>query len=114
MLNSKEVYHVILLCQEEEGKKGTMFSATNLKTNKEVRRWSCRLGVRQHLLGGTAAYSAEEKNFITVWDPNAKTRKKYRQLNIGTLIRLQVCGIVLVSDGKPTPAYLKLASKIMV
>lgn len=109
MLNSAVIFYIIKAIEEEHNAKGAFFSATNVKTDGTIRKWSCRLGVRKHLRGGRPAYNAEEKNFITVWDPNAKgpDDRKYRQLNISTLTDLQVCGEVVVKDGRPTSIYYK-------
>lgn len=109
MLNSAVIFYIIKAIEDEHNAKGTFFSATNVKTDGSIRKWSCRLGVRKHLRGGPPAYNAEERNFITVWDPNAKgpDDRKYRQLNISTLTDLQVCGKVVVKGGQPTAVYYK-------
>lgn len=109
MLNSAVIFYIIKAIEDKHNAKGAFFSATNVKRDGSLRKWSCRLGVRKHLRGGRPAYNAEERNFITVWDPNAKGSddRKYRQLNIGTLEDLQVCGEVVVKDGAPTSVYFK-------
>lgn len=98
-MNAKEVRRVI---QKVDQGRGTFFSAINVKRDGTTRRWVCRLGVRKHLHGGPEAYNAESRNLLTVWDPNASGRDKYRNINISTLSFLKVRGIVLVKNGKPT------------
>lgn len=99
---SNVLYHMIKLVQRDNNNIGGFFSAENTKTDGSIRKWSCRLGVKSDLRGGQAMYSAEDKNFITVWCSKAKM---YRQLNVNTIINLQVGGKVIIENGEPTSTY---------
>ena len=107
---AKRVKDVITKVQEVKKKKGTFFSAVNRKKDGDRRVWNCKLKVIKHLKGVGPRYSAEEKNFITVWDPNAKGDRKYRQLDVSTLEYLKVCGEVLVEEAIPTAKYFRYLS----
>jgi len=106
MLKAAQVRQVILIVQAENNKRGTMFSAENV-TKKGDRKWACRLDVRKHLKGGSRAYDFNEKNLLSVWDPNAKgdPDKKYRCIQIDTLKYLRAAKVELVVNGRPTKAY---------
>jgi len=73
--------------------KGTIFTAINIKTNGEVRKYICRLGVRKHLRGGELPYDPAEKGYLPIFDMQ---KKEYRMLNLKTLTYLKVRGRVLI------------------
>jgi len=85
--------------------RGTFFTVINVKINGETRRYNCRLGVKTYLKGGDLPFSAEEKNLITVFDV---FKSEYRNINVATIKELQVRGIKLITDSKPTPHLLTL------
>ena len=52
---------------------GKIFSVEFIKrTTGELRRMTCRIGVKKHLKGGEKAYSAAQKRLLTVFDMDAK------------------------------------------
>jgi hypothetical protein len=104
-LDSSIIYYMILIIQAKEGKRGTFFSAKNTTNDGRTRKWTCRLGVAKYVNGTGAPYSAQERNFITVWDPNASGDRKYRQLNVNTLRELRVCKQQVIRNGNPTKVY---------
>lgn len=72
---------------------GTIFTAMCVKTNGELRKYVCRLGVRKHLKGGELPYNPAEKGLLPIFDMQ---KRKYRMLNLKTLTYLKVRGRVLI------------------
>jgi hypothetical protein len=70
----------------------TFFSATFLKKDGTIRKMNARLGVKKHLKGGEKSYTAEDFNYITVFD---MVKKQYRTINVSTLLELKVNGKVI-------------------
>jgi hypothetical protein len=69
---------------------GQIFSVEFIKrTTGELRRMVCRLGVKKHLRGGTAAYDAREHNLLTVFDME---KNGYRSIPVEAVLSLTVHG----------------------
>jgi hypothetical protein len=69
---------------------GQIFSVEFIKrTTGELRRMVCRLGVKKHLKGGTAAYDAKEHNLLTVFDME---KNGYRSIPVEAVLSLTVHG----------------------
>lgn len=66
------------------------------RTNNEVRRMCCRLGVRKYLTGKGAAYDAAEKGLLVVFDMG---RRAYRSVPLDGLTAVRVGGeLIPVTD----------------
>jgi len=71
--------------------KGRFFSVEFIKrTNGQLRRMNCRLGVKGHLKGGSLKYNAKDRGLICVWDSR---KKQYRMVNLETLVYLTMEGL---------------------
>jgi len=69
---------------------GQIFAVEFIKrTDGTLRRMVCRLGVRKHLRGGTAPYSAKEHNLLTVFDME---KGGYRSIPVEAVQSLTVHG----------------------
>ncbi len=69
---------------------GRTFSIWFIKrTNGELRKMVCRLGVKKHLKGGKKAYSTKAHNLLTVFDMQSKG---YRSIPVDAIQRLSVNG----------------------
>ena len=69
---------------------GAIFSVEFIKrSNGELRKMVCRLGVKKHLKGGTKAYDAKEHNLLTVFDME---KEGYRSIPVDSIQRLTVNG----------------------
>ncbi len=69
---------------------GQIFSVEFIKrTDGSLRRMVCRLGVKKHLKGGTAAYDAKEHNLLTVFDME---NRGYRSIPVEAVQSLTVHG----------------------
>lgn len=73
-------------------KNGRFFTVTFTKrTTGDLRTMNCRLGVKQHLKGGTKSFKDDDKNLLTVWD---NTKHAYRSIPLENLIELRSGGKV--------------------
>jgi hypothetical protein len=71
---------------------GRVFGVTFVKrTDNTVRTLNARFGVTSALKGGKAAYNANEKGLMTVYDQNAHS---YKQINLAAIRSLTVDGEV--------------------
>ncbi|SET44104.1 hypothetical protein SAMN05216326_12718 [Nitrosomonas marina] len=69
---------------------GTIFSVEFIKrSNGELRKMICRLGVKKHLRGGDKAYNAKHHNLLTVFDME---KGGYRSIPVDAIQRLCVNG----------------------
>ncbi|SEN71139.1 hypothetical protein [Nitrosomonas marina] len=69
---------------------GTIFSVEFIKrSNGELRKMICRLGVKKHLRGGDKAYDAKHHNLLTVFDME---KGCYRSIPVDAIQRLCVNG----------------------
>jgi WYL domain-containing protein len=69
---------------------GTIFSVEFIKrSNGELRKMVCRLGVKKHLRGGNKAYDSKQYNLLTVFDME---QKGYRSIPVDAIQRLSVNG----------------------
>lgn len=69
---------------------GQIFSVEFIKrTDGSLRRMVCRLGVKKHLKGGTAAYDAKEHDLLTVFDME---KGGYRSIPVEAVQSLTVHG----------------------
>ena len=69
---------------------GTIFSVEFIKrSNGELRKMVCRLGVKKHLRGGDKAYDAKHHNLLTVFDME---KGGYRSIPVDAIQRLCVNG----------------------
>jgi hypothetical protein len=69
---------------------GQIFAVEFVKrTDGGLRRMTCRLGVKKHLKGGDAAYSAKEHNLLTVFDMD---KGGYRSIPVESVQSLTVHG----------------------
>ena len=69
---------------------GTIFSVEFIKrSNGELRKMVCRLGVKKHLCGGDKAYDAKHHNLLTVFDME---KGGYRSIPVDAIQRLCVNG----------------------
>ena len=69
---------------------GKIFSVKFIKrTTGELRRMTCRIGVKKHLKGGDKAYSAAQKRLLTVFDMDAKS---YRSIPLEGIQSVSVGG----------------------
>jgi len=72
---------------------GRFFGVTFVKrTDGELRRMLCRIGVVSHLTGGSKPYRDEDHNLITVWDAQ---KLEYRCFPVDGVIELRVNGMVI-------------------
>ena len=69
----------------------SIFTATFVKKNGDVRVMNCRLNVKKHLKGGELKYDAKARNLLPVFDMQ---KKEYRMINISTLTKLKINGQV--------------------
>ena len=70
---------------------GKIFKAYFVKrTNGELRKMICRLGVKKYLKGGPRAYDPKEYKLITVFD---LAKKAYRNISIEGLVELKIGGV---------------------
>jgi len=76
---------------------GKIFSVEFIKrTTGDLRRMTCRLGVTKHLKGGERAYSATEKQLLTVFDMEANS---YRSIPVEGIQSVSVGGQVFDFGG---------------
>jgi hypothetical protein len=69
---------------------GAIFSVEFIKrSNGELRKMVCRMGVKKHLKGGKKAYSTKARNLLTVFDMQAKG---YRSIPVDAIQRLSMNG----------------------
>ena len=75
------------------------------RTTGELRKMTCRRGVKKHLANGPPAYNPTEHNLIWVWETPASNpegcegKELYRSINVPGLRRIVVNGEwVEVSD----------------
>ena len=69
---------------------GGIFSVEFIKrSNGQLRKMVCRLGVKKHLKGGTKAYSSKAHNLLTVFDMD---NKGYRSIPVDAIQRISVNG----------------------
>lgn len=69
---------------------GAIFSVEFIKrSNGELRKMVCRLGVKKHLRGGAKAYDAKQHNLLTVFDME---KEGYRSIPVDSIQRLSVNG----------------------
>ena len=69
---------------------GGIFSVEFIKrTDGSLRKMICRLGVKKHLHGGKARYSAKAHDLLTVFDME---QKGYRSIPVDAIQRLCVNG----------------------
>lgn len=69
---------------------GTIFSVEFIKrSNGELRKMVCRLGVKKHLRGGDKAYDAKQHNLLTVFDME---KEGYRSIPVESIQKLTVNG----------------------
>ena len=69
---------------------GGIFSVEFIKrSNGQLRKMVCRLGVKKHLKGGQKAYSTKVHNLLTVFDME---NKGYRSIPVEAIQRLSVNG----------------------
>ena len=76
---------------------GKIFTVEFVKLNGEVRKMTCRLGVRKHLAGGELAFDAKAKNLLPVFD---MVKQEYRMINFDSIIYLKVDGELFENDGR--------------
>ena len=70
--------------------KDTIFSAVFLKKSGEIRRMTCRLGVKKHLKGGKLSFNPLERNLLVVFDMQ---KEGYRMINLDTLMSINMKGV---------------------
>lgn len=76
---------------------GAIFSVEFVKrSNGELRKMVCRMGVKKHLRGGDKAYDPTKHNLLTVFDME---NKGYRSIPVDTVQRLHVNGQVFSFGG---------------
>ncbi|MDR2875971.1 MAG: hypothetical protein LBV44_08615 [Methylobacillus sp.] len=69
---------------------GQIFSVEFIKrTTGELRKMTCRLGVKNHLRGGSTSYNPSEHNLLTVFDME---KGGYRSIPVEMVQRLTVHG----------------------
>jgi len=69
---------------------GAIFSVEFIKrSNGELRKMVCRLGVKKHLRGGAKAYDSKQHNLLTVFDMESAG---YRSIPVDSIQRLIVNG----------------------
>jgi len=69
---------------------GAIFSVEFIKrSNGELRKMVCRLGVKKHLRGGDKAYDSKQHNLLTVFDME---KEGYRSIPVDAIQRLSVNG----------------------
>ena len=69
---------------------GAIFSVEFIKrSNGELRKMVCRLGVTKHLRGGEKAYDAKQHNLLTVFDME---KEGYRSIPVESIQKLTVNG----------------------
>lgn len=72
---------------------GKIFSITNVKKDKTLRRYSARLGVKKHLRGG-ASTTSHLNHLITVYDMQraaaGKSDDGYRSIDLNTVVHLEI------------------------
>lgn len=69
---------------------GAIFSVEFIKrSNGELRKMVCRLGVKKHLRGGDKAYDSKQRNLLTVFDME---NEGYRSIPVDSIQRLSVNG----------------------
>ena len=69
---------------------GSIFSVEFIKRSTgELRRMTCRTGVKKHLKGGTKGYSAKAHNLLTVFDME---KKGYRSIPVDAVRELSIHG----------------------
>jgi hypothetical protein len=74
-----------------------IFTVEFVKLNGEVRKMTCRLGVKKHLKGGSLGYDAKEKNLLPVFD---MVKQEYRMINFDSIIYLKVDNEIYENDGR--------------
>jgi len=77
----------------------TIFSVVFIKrTNGDLRKMTCRRGVKKYLAGGKAAYSFKDHDLLPVFDLNkiesAEHKGAYRVINLNQLKELKYRGQV--------------------
>ena len=69
---------------------GGIFSVEFIKRSTgELRKMTCRLGVKKHLKGGSKAYNPKKHNLLTVFDMQAKG---YRSIPVDAVQKLSING----------------------
>jgi len=66
------------------------------RTDGNLRRMTCRLGVKKHLKGGSAAYDAKAHDLLTVFDME---RGGYRSIPVDAVQSLTVHGQTFTFTG---------------
>ena len=69
---------------------GKIFSVSFFKKDGSVRDMVCRLNVKKYLTTGQASTTAKFNNYVTVWEVNQDSEAKYRNINIDTLLDLNI------------------------
>ena len=70
--------------------KGKIFYVEFVKrTTNELRRMTCRLGVKSYLHGGTLKFSPKERNLLVVFDMD---KRDYRMINLSGLKKISIRG----------------------
>lgn len=69
---------------------GSIFSVEFIKrTDNQLRKMLCRLGVKKHLRGGDKAYNPKKHNLLTVFDMN---KKAYRSIPVNAIQKISING----------------------
>lgn len=76
---------------------GTIFLVEFIKrSNGELRKMVCRLGVKKHLRGGSKAYDSKQHNLLTVFDME---KEGYRSIPVDAIQWLSVNGQTFYFSG---------------
>lgn len=102
---------------------GKIFSITNVKKDKTLRRYSARLGVKKHLRGG-ASTTAHLDHLITVYDmqraSSGKSDDGYRSIDLNTVVHLEITAgdgvaqYVFVDENTDCPQLQEIVPTAMV
>ena len=69
---------------------GQIFSVEFIKRSTgELRKMTCRMGVKKHLRGGSKAYDSKTKNLLTVYSLDSEG---YRSIPVENVQRITVSG----------------------
>ena len=69
---------------------GQIFSVEFIKRSTgELRKMTCRMGVKKYLRGGSKAYNSKAKNLLTVYSLDSEG---YRSIPVENIRRLTVSG----------------------
>ena len=83
-ISKREILEII------KNNKNTIFSVVFLKKNGEIRRMTCRFGVKKHLKGGKLSFNPLERNLLVVFDMQ---KEGYRMINLDTLMSINMKGV---------------------